>query len=126
MPKSGLGYTFCCTSAATTVEGTLTVYHPVGANLDDEMISPGLSTLQDDCSDQPSRKASPISGTGEAEERLGEVFVACVCDKPSCEIRRTTRMENENRICFIRPLLYGNDSAQHSYHALLTRFNRRI
>src|SRR5581483_5916402 len=53
---------FCFTSAATTVVGTLTVYHPLGENCGVEISSPAFSTLQEDCRVHPSRRVNTGSG----------------------------------------------------------------
>ena len=92
-------------SVPTTVVGTLTVYHPVCENFGVEMTSPGFSTLHEGCSDQPSRSASPISGTGEEAAGFRVGLGGCICAKPICEIRNKARTENGIRSCFIRPLL---------------------
>jgi hypothetical protein len=67
------------------------------------MISPGFSTLPDDCSDQPSRNVIAISGMGDEVDRLVDIFADWDCVKANCEIRKTKNTDSRSR-SFIRPL----------------------
>src|SRR5581483_3352617 len=120
IPNSGSGYTFCFTSAATTVVGTLTEYHPVGTNFDVEISSPSFSTLHEDCNDQPSRSVMVFSPRDDLASGFGAGCATRNCENSS----RTTAASVVQ--CFFMVPFGSSNSAKHSYHALLIRFNSGI
>src|SRR5712692_6365668 len=96
MPKYGSGYTLCLTSAATTVVGIVTVYHPLGWNWEVERTAPFCSTLHEDCSAHPSARESLASG---CERR---VFGCCA----NMKVEKRTSVTH-NRLRFLMKGSFG-------------------
>src|ERR1039458_4356807 len=93
MAKNGSGRVLSCTSAATTVVGTVAMCHPLGMKAAVETISPLASTLVEDCSVQWSRSSS-LSACGFGADGLDAEGSAA---RRNCEPRNEIAKNCANR-----------------------------